>query len=531
MKQRILSKSQSPAMIVSGYEQPSRQSRVRRTVLLAAPLIVATLLMLPAAINVRVVEYDEAIFLDVARNIQRFGLPLRSIGTAGSLYLGDTPLYPYLIAACGSACVNSPLPARLLTAISGLVCVWLTFLIGKRIRDAYSGLVAGLLLALSPFFAVYSFFVRMEVPMLCASLAGLWLLLLSERGKRQGWLWAAGCAFAVAVLLKEFALLFIACAGLYIVLVRRAEEHRAQIPWGTLTALLCPAAFGLAAWAVWGWESSPIGFISAMQRWLAAIAPGSAGEARTLISASQWGRQIASDLLGPGLLAGVLLVAALWLAGGRRRLTPEQCLLWGYLISAIALSFLTHLKELRHIIGTIPVAALVIGTGLEWRKEFSRWRLSRGLPKVLVALAAVLLLSLASPVRVPLTRPAGISDWLAPFYAQRLLRSDPFYNVLRLAGIYIRNHAPAEEELVVAHQATVVAYYADRHYNMLYTLSQEGIMQVLAHTNHLLWDDPILTRLDGEQVKEVQEYVAQHFDVEQIIQDEHRRITYYRRKN
>jgi len=61
MKQRILSKSQSPAMIVSGYEQPSRQSRVRRTVLLAAPLIVATLLILPAAINGREVAGPQAL--------------------------------------------------------------------------------------------------------------------------------------------------------------------------------------------------------------------------------------------------------------------------------------------------------------------------------------------------------------------------------------------------------------------------------------------------------------------------------------
>jgi 4-amino-4-deoxy-L-arabinose transferase-like glycosyltransferase len=487
--------------------------------------------ILPIAMTVRVAEYDEAIFLDVARNIGRLGLPLRSIGTPGSIYFDHTPLYPYLIAACGSACANSVLLARLLTAMSGLVCVGLTYLIGKKVRDEYSGLVAGLLLALNPFFVVYAFFVTMEVPMMCAALAGLWLLLMSERGKRQGWLWASGCAFAVAVLLKEFGLLFIACAVAYIILAHRQEKPRVGIPWGNLAALVVPAALGLAAWAIWGLESSPAGFISAIKRWVDAVAPSNAADVRMLTSTSQWGRQIVSDLLSPGLFAGVLLVAALWLAGGCRRITLEQGLLWGYLVLAIALSFITRLKEPRHIIGTIPVAALVIGTGPDWRKMFSRWRLSRSLPKVVVVLVAVLLLSLASPVRIPLVRPTGVGDWLAPFYAQRLLHSDSFYNVLRLAGGYIHDHGLANEELVVAHQATVVAYYADRHYNMLYTRSQEEIMQVLAHTPHLLWDDPILTRLDDEQVKEVQQYVEQLFEVEQVIRDEYRQVTYYRRKN
>jgi hypothetical protein len=142
MKQRILSKSQSPAMIVSGYEQPSRQSRVRRTVLLAAPLIVATLLILPAAINVRVVEYDEAIFLDVARNIQRSGLPLRSMGEQGVFFFDHTLLCPYLLAVFSGPSASHVLLARLITAATGLGCVLLTFLIGVYLLAAIAYLFA-----------------------------------------------------------------------------------------------------------------------------------------------------------------------------------------------------------------------------------------------------------------------------------------------------------------------------------------------------------------------------------------------------
>lgn len=64
-----------------------------------APLILALGIQTVLVVSVQAVEYDEAIFLDVARNICRSGLPLRSIGEAGRYYLEHTPLYPYTLGA------------------------------------------------------------------------------------------------------------------------------------------------------------------------------------------------------------------------------------------------------------------------------------------------------------------------------------------------------------------------------------------------------------------------------------------------
>ncbi|MBI1879849.1 MAG: hypothetical protein HYR94_16785, partial [Chloroflexi bacterium] len=44
-----------------------------------------------------IAEYDETLHLDVARNIYRFGLPIRSLGS-GEAYLYHPPLFLYLIA-------------------------------------------------------------------------------------------------------------------------------------------------------------------------------------------------------------------------------------------------------------------------------------------------------------------------------------------------------------------------------------------------------------------------------------------------
>jgi hypothetical protein len=55
----------------------------------------AFLFILPTLLSVHVLECDEVIFIDVARNIQRLGLPLRSIPAEGFFFFDHTNLYVY----------------------------------------------------------------------------------------------------------------------------------------------------------------------------------------------------------------------------------------------------------------------------------------------------------------------------------------------------------------------------------------------------------------------------------------------------
>ena len=120
--------------------------------------------------------------------------------------------------------------------------------------------------------------------------------------------------------------------------------------------------------------------------------------------------------------------------------------------------------------------------------------------------------------------------WLDPQYAQRVLHNDSFYGVLRLAGAYIGEHTTPTEVITVAHQATVVGYYADRRYQMLYTLPLDRALRVLDTTDMLVWDDSVFLAMDAAGLQTVQDYVARHFDQEKIIRDNDRQVTVYRRR-
>ena len=145
----------------------------------------------------------------------------------GCSFYDHTPLYVYLLSLFVRHSETGILVARLVTMAFGLGSVWLTFEIGRRVGNPVTGFVAALLLAISPFFAQYAFFVRMEVPKVFALLAGALLLLKSDRGRRTELVLAAGVFLAIAALFKEVAVLFTTwCAAYLLWIVGKTTGRR-----------------------------------------------------------------------------------------------------------------------------------------------------------------------------------------------------------------------------------------------------------------------------------------------------------------
>jgi len=496
----------------------------QREYLLILALVVAIVAVLPAALSVRVAEYDEAIFMDVARNIQRNGLPLRSLGPSGTFYFDHTPLYVYLLSLYAGASDSGLLASRLVTVAMGLACVWITFLVGERIGGVSAGAVAALLLGVNSFFSSHFFLVFMEVPMVLAMLTGL-LMTIEGQAKRNDLMMAvAGLVLAGAVLFKEVAVLFTVCCTAYVLWPRRALDRPA---WKSAALVGAPTLVALVGWAVWCSNLSAPAFDATMRRWLGSVMAGTLPDPRTLVGSSQWARQIVLDLYGPAWVAALAL--GLIQTIRLRRLCREQLLLWSYLGAAVLFSFAMHLKELRHIIGTLPIAALLIGTSIDWDGVWEWAR--RPLPRAgLAGIVALLVLFSGSPLRLPLAARGGIDAWLDPQYTQRVLHNDSFYGVLRLAGAYVGEHTLPDEVITVAHQATVVGYYADRRYQMLYTLPVDRALRVLDTTHVLVWDDPVFLAMDATQLQTVRNYIAHHFEQEKIIRDNDRQVIVYHRR-
>ncbi len=476
--------------------------------------------MLPLVLKVHILEYDEALYMDIARNIQRSGLPLRSLGTRGVFwFFHPHHLYLYLLSLYASSSDLGVFTARLITVLFALTAVALTFAIGRRLSDLWGGWIAATLLAIHPFFALYGFFVREEVPMMAVMLAGFYLLL-------QRKILRAGILLAIAALYKEVVALFTACCAVYVWWYGRNAPHKRP---REVIALVAPTVLAWSSWALWAYSLSPADFKATARRWLSLVTGVNLLDPRAHIGIGQWAQQVAFDLLGAAMAVGLLISLMATLVDIQRRLSLEKALLWGYLLLSLVLSFVMRLKELRLWIALLPVAALLIGTSMDWgglvyRIRHSPHRLSRA---VLVGAVALFFL-LASPLRLPsgpFDRPAS---WLDPLYGWRLLENDRFYRVLRLAGEYLRERTEPDEVITVAHQATVVAYYADRHYTMLYTLPKDAMDAILDRTRYLVWDDPIFLALTPSEVADLRREIQERFRVEQVIRDGDREVLIYR---
>lgn len=93
------------------------------------PVLTALAAQAILMLSVQYLEYDEAIYMDIARNIRGTGLPLRSIGEDGVPRLEHTPLYMYILAGIQCFLPESVLIARLIATLFSVGC-----LVGSRAR-------------------------------------------------------------------------------------------------------------------------------------------------------------------------------------------------------------------------------------------------------------------------------------------------------------------------------------------------------------------------------------------------------------
>jgi hypothetical protein len=206
-----------------------------------------------------------------------------------------------------------------------------------------------MLVALNPFFATYSWFIRMEVPLCFFLVLGLYLL-IHER------FLLAGMAIAVAVMLKEIALAFWLVAMVY-VFFRRGIRAAASAGVPTVVALVAWLAY--AAWIGEGQLRYTI------DRWFGSTVGADIADRRLHIGLYTWAQTVVGQVIGPVLIfagGAAAGLAVVW----RRPIPPIVIVPIAYALIAIIASFLIRLKEPRFLIAVIPMSALAIALLIEW---------------------------------------------------------------------------------------------------------------------------------------------------------------------
>ena len=307
-------------------------------------------------------NFDERIFLDVGRHIIDTGLPLRAYAQPGAprLFFDHTPLYVYFVALVTTVGGPTAEILRSITLLFGLSTVLLVFRIGLEVRGLGAALVGSMLVAANPFFVLFSWFVRMEVP-LCFFLVLAVFLMIHER------LFLAGLAIAVAVMLKEIALAFWLVAAAYI-LVRRGLRA------ATIIALPTPVAFG--AWLLYANEIGHDRLLATMGRWFGSAAGVKTRDPRIHVGLRTWVSEIIGQVLEPVMIFAMGATAA-FVATGRRRFPPIAIVPIAYVVVAVASSFVIRLKEPRYLIAIVPMIALSIALLVDWDEVWATMRRSR----------------------------------------------------------------------------------------------------------------------------------------------------------
>lgn len=146
---------------------------------------------------------DEGIFMYQAWRLVSGDLPYKD------LFLADTPMSQYLLGVAFKVFGVGPTQARAFVAVTGAVCVFLVYLIGKEAYGHWTGILAATLFSFDPivFDAARSF--RPDYVVLGFELLTIFLFIKAIKRQKRRWAWLCGIALGLGLLTKLVAVFVI----------------------------------------------------------------------------------------------------------------------------------------------------------------------------------------------------------------------------------------------------------------------------------------------------------------------------------
>lgn len=331
---------------------------------------------------------DEAFFATFARQAAVHGdwlLPGPLDKSPLSIYSAALSLHFFAARTIPSGVIDVPLragefAARLPNVFAGLLLVALVTALARRVSGERAALLAGLLVALSPYALVFSAAAFTDMLLVTLATAALWL---ATRDRPA----ASGAFLALAVAAKQQAILL-----LPLVLGLLWASHRLDrvrlLRFGVALAL---GIGGLLLWDALRPDASIFALAAANNRPDGALA----APADWLSRLAHWSRYGGWLLGPPPLTAALLLIGgwATWRTPSRLDGVLWACL-WafalGYLALHVTISF--NLYD-RYLLPLLPPLALIAGRGLD--RLLAVWptaRISRMMGGAALALALAALL-------------------------------------------------------------------------------------------------------------------------------------------
>lgn len=275
-------------------------------------------------------------------------------------------------------------------ALMGVGSVGLLYAAVRRVSGPASGLIAGLVLALTPAAALIFRFNNPDALLVLLLVAGAYCVTRALEKAGPGWLALAGAAVGFGFLAKMLqAFLVLPAFGLaYLIAAPVSLGKRLLHLLGALVATIVSAGWYLAVVALWPAADRPyIGGSQNNSLWELAFGyngfgritgeeVGSLGGAQT---GSGWARLLGSEM-GGGIAwlipaAFLALLAGLWFTRRAPRTDPSRAalVLWGgwFLVTAAVFSFMNGIIHPYYMVALAPAIAALVGTASVqlWRRR------------------------------------------------------------------------------------------------------------------------------------------------------------------
>jgi 4-amino-4-deoxy-L-arabinose transferase-like glycosyltransferase len=398
--------------------------------------------------------YDEAVYLQLARQITETGFPMRTVGS-GEMFYNNPPLVPYITALTRLFAGDSLFWLRVVhVTLWALPLYGAIFFLTKRMFGSGAGL-----LAVASFFTQTPFLreaahVQLDTTLAAVCTFFLWSLyrlwaLPEGRARRLDYLSCATLA-GLACLTKYQGILAPLCGVMYLGVVgcragSRAARKRALLAGSWVTA---GAGVGLLLWLVVA-ISSGGDFLGAIGHNLKRVAYQTDEPWFHAPLPAYW--QTLRVMLGPVyLVAGVAL--SVFLRGRQLWSDPRFLLLslWGLLLLTFCSSI--GLRAERFFYSACPALAVFIGSLASSETYRGSW-LARRSGSLLRAARLAVIVGLVMA-----------TSWTAvrAFSAARRLDGPEVNSRYREIGLAIQRAIPTDERVLLSR--VEVAYFAERNY-------------------------------------------------------------------
>ena len=326
-------------------------------------------------------SYDAGVYLESARMMMR-GYPLYRV-----IFDSQPPLWLMLVSLSFHWFGESVFAGQLVTATASLVTVAATMTATAQLCGWSGGLIAGVLVMLSPVALKWSRIVTADLPSVAFAAVGMALAAPYIRSGRRPWLIAASLATTCSVLVKLPGLYAFPALGLMVIVRWRREpalNYRRlarTLAWDSLLISGVFAAAALTVMLIMGvgdvWNQV-VTFHSAARAVFPSMAIG------------QKCRLMLGFVDGERLLAYAAPFAVLSVLGGLEGLPP---LLWAF-CTFIGLLYHRPLFE-QHMVALIPPIAMAAGVGWtqfwKWSRALLEWsRRKNNLAGSVIGIAGVL---------------------------------------------------------------------------------------------------------------------------------------------